>query len=45
MLNENVNPTERAENLGRMKQIGEQIRLNSEKILELKLKISGQLKN
>lgn len=29
LLNENISPNERAENLGRMKQISEQIKLNN----------------
>lgn len=36
-----LSPTERSENIGRMKQLNEQIRTNNEKIIEIKQKING----
>jgi hypothetical protein len=36
IINEDVNSNKRAENFGRMKQISEQIKVNNNKMIELK---------
>ena len=39
LLNESVSPHERSENMGRLKQLGDQVRMKNEKLFELKSKL------